>query len=214
MNGLGGNIHSTDWSFMRSELSTLQGRLESEGLLENQGGCNGANELMERVNLGFDLVKVRKVITIFKEVFNGQEKNKALELFLKQHAAVDGESVSISIKDSGITDQNVLVEIAKIAVRQNPSKVSEYIKNFGIQSEEKRIEIAKIAAEIDPGEFLEFIQNYGIRDQDVLVEIAKIVFEKNPRKVSEYIKNFGIQSEEKRIEIAKIAAGIYRSGCS
>ncbi|MBS0627155.1 MAG: hypothetical protein JSS09_02965, partial [Verrucomicrobia bacterium] len=125
---------------------------------------------------------------------------------IKTLAVRDPSRVSQYIQNYGITDQKVLIEIAKIAAAQNRWGVSNYIQNYGITDQKALIEIAKIAAAQNGEEVSLYIQNYGITDQKALIEIAKIAAAQDGLGVSYFIQNYEITDQKDLIGIAKIAA--------
>jgi hypothetical protein len=132
----------------------------------------------------------------------------------KLAAQQDGVEVSEFIKNYGITSQEALVEIAKLAAQQNGWGVSFYIKHYGITSQKDLVEIAKLAAQ-QSGEGVSFyIQNYGITSQEALVEIAKLAAQQSGAGVSEFIQRYRITSQEALVEIAKLAAQQSGAGVS
>jgi hypothetical protein len=132
--------------------------------------------------------------------FTGQK----LFEFVKIAAA--SNRVSEHIKKYGITDPDMLFEIAKIAATYNRSEISAHIQNYGITDQDKLYEIAKIAAAQDGQGVAKNMLNYGITDPARRYEIAKIAAAQNGRGVSQFIENFGLTDQDWLFEIAKIAA--------
>jgi hypothetical protein len=122
---------------------------------------------------------------------------------LKQEAAYFGSHLSERIWFYRITDQKVLVEIAKIAAANDPG-MSEYIKNFGIKDPKELIEIAKIAASTERNNVSQHIHKYGIRSQAARIEVAMIDAENGS--IGHFIRNYKITNQKALVQIAKIAA--------
>jgi hypothetical protein len=91
-------------------------------------------------------------------------------------------------------DPMALIEIAKIAVRQNGPGTSEFIRCYHITDQTALIEIAKIAAAQDSEAILEDISDligyYAIEDQSALMEIFLIVFVRDPKKAVSRLANY------------------------
>ena len=74
-------------------------------------------------------------------------------------ARIDGRGISQGILAYRITDQNALVEIAKLAAADDGHGVSKFIQNYGITDQNALIEIAKLAAAEDGHGISKFIKN-------------------------------------------------------
>ena len=99
----------------------------------------------------------------------------------------------------GITDQNMLFELAKIIAAKDGSGAIFLILN-GITDQNMLFELAKIDAAKDSWETSANIQHYGITNQNMLFEIAKIAATQNGLETSRHIQNYGL-SNNQQIEI-------------
>jgi len=112
--------------------------------------------------------------------------------------------ISKYIKEYGIADQGVLIEIAKLAAQNKENQISEFIQNYGIKDQKVLVEIAKLSIEEDNNIF-KFIQNYKIESEKDRIDLAKLAVRNNAVKTSEFIRNYKITDQDALIEIAKHA---------
>ena len=153
----------------------------------------------ESIRFGIPFTKINEI------------KNISLLLELVRFAQQQKIQPHNFIMENGITNQQALIAIAKLAAQQDESGASEYIQNYGIKDEQALVDIAKLAAQQDGWGASKFIQRYGIQDKQALIEIAKLATQQCGYRTSECIKNYGIQDKQALIEIAKLAA--QQDGC-
>jgi hypothetical protein len=132
-----------------------------------------------------------------------------------------------------ITDQKVIIELAKTNLKNHPYGLSTYFRNLKIKNERDRIELALLSAK-ENGEYTaKHIENFEISDQQALIEIATLCAHENPGQTAHhfdyfkikdpkarytiarycmehncanFIRNFDIPDEQDRIELARISA--------
>ncbi|WP_143406474.1 hypothetical protein, partial [Estrella lausannensis] len=121
-------------------------------------------------------------------------------------ARQDARGVASHFKNFGIEDQDKIVEIAKLCARQDGWSTAGCFNNFGIEDQDKIVEIAKLCARQDGWSTAGCFNNFGIEDQDKIVEIAKLCARQNAGETAECFNHFGIEDQDKIVEIAKLCA--------
>jgi len=170
------------------------------------------------------LWRLVKLTTEFLSHYNLQNENIKNTVILEMAKLVvkldkSGDSISTYVKSFGITDQDVLIELAKISAAHNGFQTSSNIKNFGIDSKTEKgqkglIAIALISAAQDGGATSRYIDEYDIKDLNALVEIAKTAAAQDGFGTSSIIKAYGFKDQNILIAIAKIAAAHNGRGLS
>lgn len=128
----------------------------------------------------------------------------------KREAEFSPRFTSEIITSFGISDEEMLFEIAKVAAMNNGLHVkghnmAEYIHCYGFKDKNKLFQIAKILA-LNPNSSCNgYIENFKIDSEELLYELAKIEANKNGNRISNGIKKYGIKDQNKLFEIAQIA---------
>lgn len=130
----------------------------------------------------------------------GISDQAALIEIAKIAAAHHGLSLSRNIREYEIRDLDALVEIARIAIKTGYP----WIRNFGITDERGLIELAEQAASTSSTDISQYISLFDIKDLEALKQIARLAGVSRDCRLAEYVANYHIQDESDRIEIAKI----------
>lgn len=119
------------------------------------------------------------------------------------------DTVSRFIADSGITDQNLLIEIAKLDISAHGVKAFQFIRNYHITDQTELAEFAKSILYRD-NDFItsSAISRSGITDQNLLTELAILGVSIHGNKVLNNIHHYGIKDKNILIELVKISAHI------
>ena len=127
-----------------------------------------------------------------------------VRLALVDLTPADVGSAYRGILKASITDQTVLLEMAKLLTSKSTSGIS-IMGNLGITDPMALIELVKLNLQkCVPLTLLKFA-NYRISDPTTLVELAKFAAQIDGKSTSSLIKNFGITDQTALFEIATLA---------
>lgn len=127
-------------------------------------------------------------------------------IILAKYLAQTVGSFSKYISQYAISDQQALIDIAKLATQHKFSCISDRIKDYNIGDESALIDIAKLAAQENGIHLSMCIHHYGIKDEKALFEIFKGAVEQSGLQVIYYLKYYGIKDESLLLEIARFCA--------
>ncbi len=101
-----------------------------------------------------------------------------------------------------ITNRDLLLSLARVAVQKNACNVADHIYCYKIEDEKNRIEIAELIAQKRGSNISACIHAFCIQDQAALKRIAVYAAEQNPENTAVHIKKYGLIHEQDRIDIA------------
>lgn len=105
----------------------------------------------------------------------------------------------------GITDQPLLIELAKVSMERNTLMTLENLDRFGISDAAARVELAQIAVRRDTSSFIRYFESFKIQDPAVRAELALSCAQIWPTKVALAITKFGIEDPAALALLARMA---------